>query len=64
MVPALESWMSDKVQTAAAAVYGQPVVEMHTLGSYSCRRMRASDRPGLGVEPLHEVLGEPLVAIG
>jgi hypothetical protein len=39
MVPALEEWMTDKVQTAAAAVYGQPVVEMHTLGSYSCRRM-------------------------
>jgi L-alanine-DL-glutamate epimerase-like enolase superfamily enzyme len=27
-------------------------------------RMRASDRPGLGVEPLPEVLGEPLVQIG
>jgi len=39
MLPAVEGWMSDKVQTAAAAVYGQPVVEMHTLGSYSCRRM-------------------------
>ena len=39
MVPALEGWMNDKVQTAAAAVYGQAVVEMHTLGSYSCRRM-------------------------
>jgi len=39
MVPALESWMTEKVQAAAAAVYGQPVVEMHTLGSYSCRRM-------------------------
>jgi hypothetical protein len=39
MVPALESWMSEKVQTAASAIYGQPVVEMHTLGSYSCRRM-------------------------
>ena len=39
MVPALESWMNEKVQTAAAAVYGQAVVEMHTLGSYSCRRM-------------------------
>ena len=39
MVPALESWMNDKVQAAAAAVYGEPVVEMHTLGSYSCRRM-------------------------
>ncbi|MFI5015126.1 MAG: extensin family protein [Hyphomicrobiales bacterium] len=39
MVPALESWMSEKVQTAAAAIYGQPVVEMHTLGSYTCRRM-------------------------
>ncbi|SEC21991.1 Extensin-like protein C-terminus [Rhizobiales bacterium GAS188] len=39
MVPALESWMGEKVQAAAAAVYGQPVVEMHTLGSYSCRRM-------------------------
>ena len=39
MVPALESWMNDKVQTAAAAVCGEPVVEMHSLGSYSCRRM-------------------------
>jgi len=39
MVPALEGWMSEKVQTEAAAVYGQPVVQMHTLGSYSCRRM-------------------------
>ncbi len=39
MVPALESWMAEKVQTAAAAVYGEPVVEMHSLGSYSCRRM-------------------------
>src|SRR6516225_2334468 len=39
MVPALESWRAEKVQTAAAVVYGQPVVEMHTLGSYSCRRM-------------------------
>jgi hypothetical protein len=39
MVPALESFMAEKVQTSAAAVYGQAVVEMHTLGSYSCRRM-------------------------
>jgi hypothetical protein len=39
MVPALESWMTEKVQTSAAAIYGQAVVEMHTLGSYSCRRM-------------------------
>ena len=39
MVPALESWMAEKVQAAAAAVYGEPVVEMHSLGSYSCRRM-------------------------
>lgn len=39
MVPALESWMAERVQSAAAAVYGQPIVEMHTLGSYSCRRM-------------------------
>ena len=39
MVPALESWMTEKVQAAAAAVYGEPVVEMHSLGSYSCRRM-------------------------
>jgi hypothetical protein len=39
MVPALEEWMAEKVQAAAAAVYGQPVVEIHTLGSYSCRRM-------------------------
>jgi hypothetical protein len=39
MVPALESWMEEKVQAAAAAVYGEPVVEMHSLGSYSCRRM-------------------------
>jgi hypothetical protein len=39
MVPALESWMNETVETAAAAVYGQPVVEMHSLGSYSCRRI-------------------------
>ena len=39
MVPAIETWMSESVQRAAAAVYGQPVVQVHSLGSYSCRRM-------------------------
>ncbi|WP_158554763.1 extensin-like domain-containing protein [Methylovirgula sp. 4M-Z18] len=37
MIPALNGWISDVVQPAAQARFGQQVVEIETFGSYSCR---------------------------
>ncbi|MGE3246653.1 MAG: extensin family protein [Beijerinckiaceae bacterium] len=38
MIAALDRWVSDVVQPAARARFGQPVVEISTMGSYGCRR--------------------------
>lgn len=37
MLPALDQWISEAVQPAAMARYGQPVVMVQTMGSYGCR---------------------------
>ncbi len=37
MVAALNAWLRDVVQPTAQARFGQPVVEIMSMGSYSCR---------------------------
>lgn len=37
MVPTLDGWIRDVVQPAAAARFGEPVVQINTMGTYSCR---------------------------
>jgi hypothetical protein len=39
MVAAMENWVEKVVQPAAMARFGQLVVEVRTMGTYSCRRM-------------------------
>jgi hypothetical protein len=39
MVAAMDNWLEKIVQPAAMARFGQPVVEIRTMGTYSCRRM-------------------------
>ena len=39
MVAELESWLADVVQPAAQARFGQPVVQVNTMGAYACRGM-------------------------
>jgi hypothetical protein len=39
MVAAVDGWLERVVQPAAMARFGQPVVELRTMGTYSCRRM-------------------------
>jgi hypothetical protein len=39
LVSALDRWVSEGVQPAAMHWFGQPVVEIHQIGSYSCRHM-------------------------
>ncbi|MDE2577474.1 MAG: extensin family protein [Hyphomicrobiales bacterium] len=39
MVANLESWVADVVQPAATARFGAPVVQINSMGSYSCRGM-------------------------
>lgn len=46
MVGALHAWMKDKVQPAALASFGSPVVRLISASSYSCRnRYGRSDGP-------------------
>ena len=37
MTAALEAWIAESVQPAALARFGQPVAEVRSMGSYSCR---------------------------
>ena len=37
MIPALDSWITGVLQPAASARFGEPVAEIKTMGSYSCR---------------------------
>ncbi len=37
MIEALDSWLKDVVQPAAQARFGEPVVRINSMGSYSCR---------------------------
>ncbi len=39
MVAELESWVADVIQPSAQARFGQPVVQINTMGAYSCRGM-------------------------
>jgi hypothetical protein len=39
MYVGLNRWLEQVVQPAAMARFGQPVVEIRTMGTYSCRRM-------------------------
>ncbi|MDI9846873.1 extensin family protein [Rhodoblastus sp. 17X3] len=39
MVAELDAWLADMVQPAAQARFGQPVVQIDSMGSYSCRGM-------------------------
>jgi len=39
LVSALDRWVSEGVQPAALHWFGQPVTEVHQIGSYSCRHM-------------------------
>jgi hypothetical protein len=39
MYSAVDRWLEQVVQPAAMARFGQPVVELRTMGTYSCRRM-------------------------
>lgn len=44
MIAALNEWLRDVVQPTAQARFGQPVVEVISMGSYSCRGM--NNQPG------------------
>jgi hypothetical protein len=37
MIPALDAWIKDVVQPDAQARFGEPVVQIDTMGTYSCR---------------------------
>lgn len=37
MIEALDAWLKDVVQPAAQARFGEPVVRINSMGSYSCR---------------------------
>ena len=39
MIAALDTWIAEVVQPVAQARFGQPVVQIDTMGSYSCRAM-------------------------
>lgn len=44
MIAALDAWLADIVQPAAQARFGQPVVQIDSMGTYSCRAM--NNQPG------------------
>ena len=39
MVAELDGWLADVIQPAAQARFGQPVVQVNTMGAYACRGM-------------------------
>ncbi len=42
MIAALNTWVAEVVQPDAQARFGQPVVQIDTMGSYSCRAMNGA----------------------
>jgi hypothetical protein len=44
MIAALNAWLTDVVQPAALARFGEPVAEIDSMGAYSCRMM--NNQPG------------------
>lgn len=42
MVAALDAWIAEVVQPVAQARFGQPIAQIDTMGSYSCRGMNGS----------------------
>jgi hypothetical protein len=44
MIAALNAWLTEIVQPAARERFGQPVVEIDSMGAYSCRTM--NNQPG------------------
>ena len=42
MIAALDTWIADVVQPDAQQRFGQPVVQIDTMGSYSCRAMNGA----------------------
>jgi hypothetical protein len=44
MVAELEAWLTETVQPAAQARFGQPIVQIDSMGSYNCRGM--NNQPG------------------
>jgi len=42
MLAATDQWLTQSVQPAAMALYGQPVVALRTAGSYACRGRNGS----------------------
>ncbi len=44
MVAELEAWVAETMQPAAQARFGQPVVQIDSMGSYNCRGM--NNQPG------------------
>jgi hypothetical protein len=44
MVEALESWLTQEALPAAQARFGQPIVQVNSMGSYNCRGM--NNQPG------------------
>ncbi len=44
MIAALDNWLADVVQPAAEARFGQRVVQIDSMGAYSCRSM--NNQPG------------------
>lgn len=37
MIPALDAWIKTVLQPAALARFGEPIVELRTMGTYNCR---------------------------
>jgi hypothetical protein len=44
MIAALNAWLTEAVQPAAQARFGEPVAEIDSMGAYSCRSM--NNQPG------------------
>lgn len=47
MIPALNEWIKAVVQPAALARFGEPVVELKTMGAYNCRGINNMSGAGL-----------------
>ncbi len=47
MIPALDAWIKDVVQPDAQARFGEPVVQINTMGTYSCRGINNQSGAGL-----------------
>lgn len=47
MIPTLDTWIKDVVQPDAQARFGEPVVQINTMGTYSCRGINNQSGAGL-----------------